>query len=181
MNRGRKLLGFIILAAAVILAWCWNNWGKAAFFSDKVPVVTQDVYRGDILTEEMIDYEYAKLNADYISSGQIEKYIGKELVQFVNEGTPFFKEYFAEEGTAPDIRKDRVYISLSGDDASNSTITLKRGDRALLCYSKSVVLETTVVSSDDKSGDFAVMTDREGALKISEMIASGRKFLIVRG
>ncbi len=176
-----RLIGIGVLLFAIMLLWSWNSFGREKFSKNSVPVLKEDIYTGDVLSEDIIVYKRIDTDEKVITKNNVKAYIGREAKHYVHKGMPLFSEYFPDKDTDPNILRDRVAVSLSSHHIYNFTGKYKKGDRVILFSKKEIILEAVVsgVSEDEKT--IEVISDKAGAGRISEILSEGNKIVIARG
>ena len=55
MGKGKKVIGILLILISIAALFTWEKWGKNRFLYEDVLVFTQNIEKGTVITEEMID------------------------------------------------------------------------------------------------------------------------------
>ena len=54
MDRGKRIIGVVVVIVSVFTLIAWEKWGKDRFLYDEILVLNKNVEKGTVITEEML-------------------------------------------------------------------------------------------------------------------------------
>lgn len=178
MERGKRLIGVLIIILSIISLITWEKWGKFKLISDTVLVLEKNVPAGTLIEEKMLAEKKMQIDEnDYIRSDEKSNIVGKEASGFIHKGVPLFVEYFADSESDPSIVNNRVLITVEESWMLGMPAGIKRGDEVILMHGSDVAVKAKVsqVSTDGKS--FGIIVNKDQAGIISELVYQGEKLV----
>lgn len=128
MKRFKKILGVMLLIAAIAFFIVWEFFGRAAVLNQEVCVLNQNVMRGNIITKNCLTVK--KVEADNVVSNAIkfpEEIIGKEAKHFVPANAQLVKEYFGDAELV--LNADEEIFKIPAEWMVSFPDTLRRKDQ----------------------------------------------------
>lgn len=178
MEKGRRLLGILIIILSIVSLITWEKWGKFKLISDTILVVQENVQPGTLIEEKMLTEKKMQIDeSDCIKETDKYKIIGKEATGFIHKGVPLFEEYFSDSESDPSYENDRFLITVEDSWMLGMPSGIKRGDEVILLHGKNVVISAKVsqVGTDGKS--FGIIVNTADAMKLSELVYQGEKLV----
>lgn len=138
------IVGFVFLAAVVVVQLWYENSGRELFFSREVVKLHSEAKRGDIIDETM--WYYDKVDKDAVINGVItdpSEILGMAVKQFIPENAQLNGAYF----DVPELITDKEHLTMKipAEWLYSIPNTLRGRDSILL---KEVTSE--VLNADDK-------------------------------
>ena len=179
MDRGKKIIGIVLIAVSVSALIVWEKWGKTQLLYDEVLVCRENISRGTVMREDM--FETVKMDVrekGFIRPEERKSLIGKEAVSFVHKGMPLFPEYFVREGLSAG-RNGRFILSVPEDWLASMPSSIGRGNQAYFYSGSRLLIEAPVSAFDAENREIEVVVSKEQAAALSEAAEAGRKMVIV--
>lgn len=126
-NIVKGIVGLLLIAISVGLIFYWEIYGRESILYDDVLVLTQDVKKSDVITEDMVAYD--KREGHTIIDGAIvnlSDIIGKAANCYIPEGAQLVQEYF--EDTALVLKEGQYIFRLPNEWLRAYPNSLRRGD-----------------------------------------------------
>ncbi|MGN0659969.1 MAG: hypothetical protein ACI4LA_10255 [Emergencia sp.] len=180
MERGKRVIGVLLIAVSIAALVTWEKWGKNRFLYEEVLVLTCNVEKGTVITGEMVAVRNMDVTEeDCMRAGDRELVIGREAAFFIHRNVPLFGEYFREEGLGANAQQGKYILSVPSEWLAVLPSSLARGDRAYFFCGGSFVTSAFVsyVSREEKSLE-VVVNDRQ-AERLSELGGQGEKMVII--
>jgi hypothetical protein len=178
LEKGKRILGMLLICLSVAALFSWEKWGRDRFIYEDICVLSKDVGRGVVITEEMLDTIRVERRSKDIMGPEDARWLtGRESGQFIKGGMPLFKEYFKAPGLAADESLDRHVLSIPATWIDSCPLTMTRGDRAYFYTGGSLITDLSVSKVSDDEG-FEVVATRKQAEALGRIASSGRKFVI---
>lgn len=178
MIKGKRFFGLLLICISVIGIVGWEQWGKERFLYDEVLVLRENVEKGTVITEKMVDVKTMEKNEPCLELSEKEKIIGMQTAAFVHKGVPLFPEYFQEPGLAPDETKNLYGMCLPREWIASKPAALSRGDKVLLFWGNRLVTDADVVDVT-KDGDVEIIVEKEQAADICQVTADGEQLALI--
>lgn len=179
MIRGKRILGLLLLSVSILGLAGWEQWGKERLLYDQVLVLRENVKKGTVITDTMLDVKNMEMDEPCLQFSEKEKVIGMEAAAFVHKGVPLFSAYFRDPELTPDQTKNRYGMCLPSDWIASRPTTLSRGDKVFLFFEKRLITEAAV-SEVTKNGDVEIIVGKEQAAAICQVTADGGELALVR-
>ncbi|WP_419024158.1 SAF domain-containing protein [Emergencia sp.] len=179
MEKGKKIIGILLILISIAALFTWEKWGKNRFLYDDVLVFTQNIEKGTVITEEMISTIKMDVGEeDRLEDGDKKNIIGREAAFFIHKGAPLFKEYFMEEGLTANQEQDRYILSIPDDWLLSAPKTLSRGDRAYFYFNGKFVTSALVSFAEEERKSFEVVVSSRQAEALSKIASRGDEMII---
>ena len=179
MIRRKQILGLFLLAVSILGLAGWEQWGKERLLYDQVLVLRENVNRGTVITENMLDVRSMEMDEPCLQFSEKEKVIGMEAAAFVHKGVPLFSAYFRDPDLTADQTKNRYGMCLPTDWIASKPTTLSRGDKVFLFFGKQLITKAAV-SDVTKNGEVEIIVGKEQAASICQVTIDGGKLALVR-
>lgn len=167
----------ILVSIAALLTW--EKWGKNRFLYEEVLVLSQNVEKGTIITEEMVTTQNLDIDEDdHLKKKDQKKIIGREAAFFVHKGTPLFKEYFADPGLSADKEQDRYILSIPADWLLSAPSSIRRGDRAYFYIGGRFVTSALLSFADEEGKKYEIVVSARQAEALSKLAGRGDKLVM---
>ena len=116
MDRGKRIIGVVVVIVSVFTLIAWEKWGKDRFLYDEILVLNKNVEKGTVITEEMLsEKRIGGTEKDCLSADDREYVIGQEAAFFVHKGVPLFREYFQQSSLSADEERGQYLLSVPAD------------------------------------------------------------------
>ena len=69
MDRGKKIIGIVLIAASISALIAWEKWGKTQLLYDEVLVCRENISRGTVMREDM--FETVKMDVREIGRAHV--------------------------------------------------------------------------------------------------------------
>lgn len=181
MGRGRRLLGMAAILCGLVLMILWEWYGKGALLYEEIPVLREDLQKGQVLEASMVDYVRLEWPGDHLTEEEVESYLGKEAVQRIRRETPLYPEDFADPQMVGDSQRGTYTVSLPSSAMENHWGRVQLGDRLFLYRGKERIAMVYVAGIQEETGALDVITDEEGLEAISNALFGGGGLLVARG
>lgn len=113
MERGKQIIGMLLILVSIGALVTWEKWGKNRFLYDEVLVLNQNVEKGTVITEAMLEKKHMDVSErDCIKAEELQTAIGREAAFFIHKNVPLFSAYFLPEGLTPDESRGRYILSI---------------------------------------------------------------------
>ncbi|MBS5335479.1 MAG: hypothetical protein UC708_07845 [Anaerovoracaceae bacterium] len=158
----RRIVGFAMIAAALVTIVIWEFWGRENISYKPVLVLKDDKEPHTVVQEK--DFELRKIESPSdkaLTERDMEFLEGKETAQYVSEGTELRKEYFEPSKFATGKESKKGIISLPTEWLLSYPQTLRRGDEIHLYSGTVKLMEGVVVHVKDGSGQEVFSLDSE--------------------
>lgn len=123
----KGIIGLLLIVISVGLIFYWEVYGRESILYNDVVVLTQEVKKNDVITEEMVTYE--KREGNTIIEGAIidaRGIIGKAASCFIPKGAQLVKKYF--ENTELVLSEDEYIFRVPNEWLKAYPNSLRRGD-----------------------------------------------------
>lgn len=176
---GRKrILGLLLIGISVMGMIGWENWGKEKILYDEVLVLRENVKKGTVITEDMVDAKTMEMDEPCLKFSEKEKIIGMQTTAYVHKGVPLFSAHFGVPDLIPDETKNRYGMSIPADWIASKPEALSRGDKVFLFFGKSLVTEADVTAVT-KNGDVEIIVSKDQAASICQVTADGGRLALI--
>lgn len=79
MERGKQIIGMLLILVSIGALVTWEKWGKNRFLYDEVLVLNQNVEKGTVITEAMLEKKHMDVSErDCIKAEELQTAIGRE-------------------------------------------------------------------------------------------------------
>ena len=166
----KRIVGFAMIAIALVTITIWEFWGRENISYKSVLVLKEDKEPYTVVEEW--DFEIKKIESPSdkaLTARDLESLKGKGTAQYVAKGAELRKEYFESSKFAIGSDSKKALISLSADWLLSYPQTLRRGDEIIL-YSGTVKLMDGVVAHAKDSNGQEVVSQDAGRLNSSSVI-----------
>ena len=171
MDRGKRIIGIVLIAVSIAALVTWEKWGKAQFLYDEVLVCSKNVAKGTILREDMFQTVKMKVSEkDFITPGEKNSLVGKEAAAFIHKGLPLFQEYFIQVELVLTVPEEWLYALPS---------SLRRGDDAYFFLGSGLVTSAPVRLVDKENHSVEIVVTDKQAQQLSKAAESGEKMILV--
>lgn len=178
MKKGKKVIGIALILFSITALIFWEKWGKTYLLYDEVLVLTSDVKRGTVITENIIEERKMDITEkDCLRKKDANTIIGKETVQYIHKGTPLFSPYFDQRGLVATADKDKYVISLPENWLMSVPYSVQRGDKLYLYSGGKLVTWARVSSFNREEKELEIIVFNEQAETINQIIERGNKFI----
>lgn len=178
MARGKRILGLLLICISLLGLIGWENWGKDYFLYDEVLVLRENVEKGTLITDNMVDVKVMEKDEPCFVFSDKEKVIGMQAAAFIHKGVPLFAEYFQEPGLAPDERKKLYGMCLPTEWIASKPEALSRGDRVFLFFGKKMITSAEV-SAIGKEGSVEIVVEKQQAAEICQVTEAGGRLALI--
>lgn len=179
MDKGKKVIGILLIAVSIAALFTWEKWGKAQFLYDEVLVCSRNIAKGTILREDMFQTVKMELaEKDYITPKEKESLLGKEAAAFIHKGVPLFQEYFVQTELAPGGRNGTYVLAVPGEWLYAVPSSLRRGDRAYFFLGSGLVTSAPVTLVNQEKHSVEIVVTDQQARQLSEAAKSGEKLVL---
>ncbi|MBR3756217.1 MAG: hypothetical protein IKK48_03815 [Firmicutes bacterium] len=178
MTRGKRILGLLLICLSIFGIVGWEQWGKEQFLYDEVLVLRENVKKGTVITEAMVDVKAMDIDEPCLEFSEKEKIIGLQAGGFVHKGAPLFVEYFQEPYLAPDKIKNRYGMCLPTEWIASKPSALSRGDKVFLFFGERLVTSADVAEVT-RDGAVEIIIGKEQAADICQVTVDGGKLALV--
>lgn len=179
MDRGKRIIGIVLIAASLSALIAWEKWGKTQFLYDEVLVCRENISRGTVMKGDMFEVVQMDIREKgFFRPENRKELIGKEAVSSIHKGMPLFPEYFAGEGLSAG-GNGRFILAVPESWLESVPSSIGRGDLAYFYSGKRFLTEAPVAAADAETGEIEVVVDRRQASVLSEAAAAGEKMVIV--
>ena len=128
----RTTIGILLIILAIALMFVWEFFGRERLLYDKALVLTSDVPKGTVISQDMIGTKYVDLKGrEVLKEEDAETLIGKETAQFVKGNEVLYDKYFDQAGLMANQAKDQFVMSIPSDWIYSYPQTLRRGDQVV--------------------------------------------------
>lgn len=148
----KRLIGVFFLLLAILFFVFWEFIGRNELLNETIVVLTQDVYKGDFITEEMLATSKISAN-NYIENAIRDKnqIIGLEAKQYIPSKAQLVSEYFDKPELI--LNKDQKIMKIPDEWLHSFPETLRRKDTVYLYAIKNQDDNTTEVENSAKQVD----------------------------
>lgn len=178
VTRGKRIFGLLLICISVLGIAGWEQWGKGQFLYDEVLVLRENVKKGTIITESMLDVKPMDMDEPCFAFSEKEKVIGMQAAGFIHKGVPLFPAYFGEPDLMPDASKNRYGMCLPTEWIASRPGALSRGDKVFLFFGKQMVTVADVAEVT-KDGEVEIIVGKEQASAICQVTVDGGKLALV--
>lgn len=179
MDRGKKIIGIVLIVVSISALIVWEKWGKTQLLYDEVLVCRENLSRGTVMRADM--FETVKMDVrekGFLRPEEQKSLIGKEAVSFVHKGMPLYPEYFVSEGLSAG-KNGRFILSVPEDWLESMPFSIGRGNRAYFYSGKRLLTEAPVSSFDAENREIEIVVRKEQAALLSEAVSAGKKLVVV--
>lgn len=176
--RGKRVFGLILICISILGIVGWEQWGKDYFLYDEVLVLRENVKKGTMITEEMLDVKTMEMDEPCLVFSEKEKVIGMQAAAFLHKGVPLFAEYFQHPDLTPDETRNRYGMCLPTEWIASMPTALSRGDKVFLFFGKRLVTEADVTEVT-KEGAVEIIVGKEQAAEICQVTEDGGKLALI--
>ena len=177
INR-KRIFGLILICVSIMGIVGWEHWGKERFLYDEVLVLRENVKKGTVITEQMVDVKTMDIDEPCLEFSEKEKIIGMQAAAFIHKGVPLFTAYFQEPDLMPDETKNRYGMCLPTEWIASRPGALSRGDKVFLFFGKRMVTEADVAEVT-KDGAVEIIVKKDQAAAICQVTADGGKLALL--
>ena len=195
----KKVIGFIVVASAVVSMGIWEFWGREAATTEEILVLKEPLPANRIL--ELEDFKLKKVESPSkhsLRSTDLEGLVGLKTGQFVPEETELRREFFVESDYIIGGDTGKAMMTLCMDWLVSFPQTMARGDKLCLYDGREKVGDVIVAHVRDSSNNEVLYTGRDrinstgvvlnievisdisSLITISEIAKSNKKFTAVR-
>lgn len=178
MTRGKRIFGLFLICVSILGIVSWEHWGKERFLYDEVLVLRENVKKGTIITEDMLDVKNMDMDEPCLAFSEKEKIIGMQTTAFVHKGVPLFSAYFGVPDLVPEKKKNRYGMCLPTEWIASKPAALSRGDRVFLFFGNRLVTEADVAEVT-KDGNVEIIVGKKQAAAICQVTADGGRLALV--
>ena len=169
MDRGKRIIGVVVVIVSVFTLIAWEKWGKDRFLYDEILVLNKNVEKGTVITEEMLsEKRIGGTEKDCLSADDREYVIGREAAFFVHKGVPLFREYFQQSS-----------LSADEDWLTCMPASLGRGDKIFFFRGGDFVTSAMVASVDEEKTFMEIVVSDEQASALSKIGGSGEIMTVI--
>ena len=180
MDRGKKLIGILLILISISALFAWEKWGKQQLIYEDVLVFRENVEKGTIIREHMLTSVKMDLReTGWITPKQKGTVVGKETTCFIHKGMPLFSQYFSETELAVSSDNGRYVLSVPQEWIDSIPSTLTKGNRAYFYCEGRFVTAAAVASFSAESESVEVIVTGRQAERLSALAAEGRSLVIV--
>lgn len=180
MERGKRVIGVLLILVSIGALVTWEKWGKNRFLYDEVLVLNQNVEKGTVITAEMLEKKHMDVSEkDCVGAEELQAVIGREAAFFVHKNTPLFREYFQTEGLTADESRGRYILTIPSSWLAVLPRALSKGDRAYFYCSGREVTSALTSAVDLENGSVDVVVSSRQAAELSALAQSGEKLVII--
>lgn len=180
MERGKQVIGLLLILVSIGALVTWEKWGKNRFLYDEVLVLNQNVEKGTVITEAMVEKRHMDVSErDCIGAEELQAVVGREAAFFVHKNVPLFPAYFAPAGLTPDASRDRYVLSVPSGWLAAAPRSLSKGDRAYFYCGGKEITSALTVSTDLENGCIEVMVSSRQAAALSSLTEAGQKLVVI--
>lgn len=178
MRRGKRVLGLVLICISILGIVGWEQWGKERFLYDEVLVLRENVKKGTMITDEMLDVKTMEMDESCLEFSEKEKVIGMQAAAFVHKGVPLFPEYFRHPDLTPDETRNRYGMCLPTEWIASRPAALSRGDKVLLFFGRRLITHADVTEVTE-DGAVEIIVGKEQAADICQVTADGGKLALL--
>ena len=178
MTKRKQIFGLLLICISILGIVGWESWGKERFLYDEVLVLRENVEKGTVITETMVDAKIMEKDEPCLSFSEKETIIGKQAGGFIHKGVPLFTANFEEPGLVPDQTKNLYGMCLPSAWIASKPAALSRGDKVFLFFGKKLVTEADVVEVS-KDGSVEIIVGKEEAAAICQVTESGGHLALI--
>ena len=179
MKNGKRIVGLLLICISIAGIIGWEHWGKELFLYDQVLVLRENVPKGTIITEEMLDVEVMEFDEPCFEFSERKQIIGMQAAGFIHKGTPLFATNFQEPDLEPNSEKNRYEMCLPVEWIASKPSTLSRGDEVFLFFGKRLLTEADVAEVT-KDGAVEIIVGKAEAASICQVMVDGGRLALVR-
>ncbi len=180
MDRGKRIIGILLILISVTALFSWEKWGKTRFFGDDVLVCRENVKKGEIIREDMLETVKMDANTEgWISPGEKDYVVGKEAVGFIHKQTPLFPEYFDQSELTAGSSKGKYVMTVPRDWMVCLPVSISRGDNAYFFCGNSFVTRAPVSAVNAEYGSLDIVVTEKQAEQLSGAASSGEKLAVI--
>ncbi|MBR3785207.1 MAG: hypothetical protein IKJ77_02230 [Firmicutes bacterium] len=178
MISGKRVFGLFLICISIAGFVFWEQWGKERILYDEILVLRQNVEKGTIITEDMLDVRKLDFDEPCLSFAEGKELVGMQAAAFIHKGSPLFAAYFQEPDLSPDESKNRYGMCLPTDWITSRPTALSRGDKVFLFFGKRMVTEADVVEVT-KDGAVEIIVGKTQAADICQVTEAGGRLALV--
>ena len=180
MDRGKRIIGILLILISVTALFSWEKWGKNRFFSDDVLVCRENVSKGEMIREDMLETVKMDINTEgWISPEEKDYVIGKEAAGFIHRQMPLFKEYFALSELTAGGSKGKFVMTVPQDWLVCLPVSISRGDNAYFFSGGSLVTKAPVTAVNVEYGSLDIIVTEKQAGRLSAAASAGEKLAVI--
>lgn len=180
MDRGKRIIGVVVVIVSVFTLIAWEKWGKDRFLYDEILVLNKNVEKGTVITEEMLsEKRIGGTEKDCLSADDREYVIGREAAFFVHKGVPLFREYFQQSSLSADEERGQYLLSVPADWLTCMPASLGRGDKIFFFRGGDFVTSAMVASVDEEKTFIEIVVSDEQASALSKIGGSGEIMTVI--
>ena len=180
MERGKQIIGMLLILVSIGALVTWEKWGKNRFLYDEVLVLNQNVEKGTVITEAMLEKKHMDVSErDCIKAEELQTAIGREAAFFIHKNVPLFSDYFLPEGLTPDESRGRYILSIPSHWLAAVPRSLSKGDRAYFYCGGRLVTSALTALTDLENGCIEVVVSDKQAAELSSLADAGEKLVII--
>ena len=180
MDKGKKIIGILLIAVSITALTAWERWGKAQLLYSDVVVCRENLSKGTVIREDMLQTVKMDIREKgFITPEKAKGLIGREAAFFIHKGVPLFNEYFTEAASAAGSERGTYVLSVPATWLDSFPGSLEIGNRAYFYYNGREIASApvTAVNAEEKTAEVAVREQQ--VRKLSEIAAEGGKFVII--
>ena len=180
MDKGKRIIGILLILISVTALFSWEKWGKNRFFYDDVLVCRENVSKGEIIREDMLETVKMDIRAEGLISPKEKDYvIGKEATGFIHKEMPLFREYFDQLELTAGSSKGKFVMTVPQDWLACLPVSISRGDNAYFFCGNRFLTEAPVRAVNMEYGSLDIIVTEKQAGQISGVAASGEKLAVI--
>ncbi len=180
MDRGKRIIGIVLIAVSIAALVTWEKWGKAQFLYDEVLVCSKNVAKGTILRDDMFQTVKMKVSEkDFITPGEKNSLVGKEAAAFIHKGLPLFQEYFIQVELVSGAKEGKYVLTVPEEWLYALPSSLRRGDDAYFFLGSGLVTSAPVRLVDKENHSVEIVVTDKQAQQLSKAAESGEKMILV--
>ena len=74
MEKGKKIIGIVLILVSIAALFTWEKWGKNRFLYEDVLAFSQNVEKGTVITEDMISTVKMDIGEEAVSYTHLDVY-----------------------------------------------------------------------------------------------------------
>lgn len=178
MNKGRRIIGILLIIVSIAAVISWEKWGKNRFLYDSVLVFREDVAKGVTVEKEMLKTVRMDTPVDgWIAPAKQEQILGRQTATFIRGGMPLFPENFGREELLADGKRGTYILAVSPAWISSAPQSLRKGHRVTF-FSRGEKITAAYVTETFGEDGFEIVVTDEQAERLSAAVKNGETFVI---
>lgn len=180
MERGRRIIGILLILVSIGALVTWEKWGKNRFLYDEILVLNRNVEKGTVITEDMLETRHVDVSEkDCIKAEELQTALGREAAFFIHKNVPLFTDYFMQEGLTPDKSRGRYVLTIPSGWLAAVPMFLSKGDQAYFYCGGKLVTSALTSAVDPENGRIDVVVSDKQAAELSSLAVEGQKLVII--